>query len=341
MASMTAPGEKMRQATIRDVARHANVSVASVSRTLNGHSNVHPDTRDRVLESVKELGYVPNAAARSLSMALSHTIGVVVPDLHGEFFSELIRGMDKAGGEAGYQLLLSTMHADIGLAGQALRSMRGRVDGLIVMAPQIDPDELDTLLPPGLPVVLLISAEGRGRPLIGIDNRSGAADMARHLVSLGRHKLVHIMGPENNIDAMQRRGGFEQAVRKAAPEATIRICNGDFTERAGVAAVSELVEQGEQFDAIFAANDMMALGAIQELRRRGIDVPGDVAVGGFDDIPLAHYLGLTTMEVHMAEIGEEAVRRLVAQLDQKSDVKANTLLLAPELIVRASSVATA
>lgn len=331
----------MKQATIRDVARHANVSVASVSRTLNGHSNVHPDTRNKVQEAVKELGYVPNAAARSLSMALSHTVGVVVPDLHGEFFSELIRGMDKAGSETGYQLLLSTMHGDIALAGQALRSMRGRVDGLIVMAPQVDPDELDTLLPPGLPAVLLICADGRGRPLIGIDNRSGAADMARHLLSLGRRKLVHIMGPADNIDARQRREGFEQAIRRHSPEATVRICEGDFSEEAGAAAVASLIDEGVSFDAVFAANDMMALGAMQELRRRGIDVPEAVAVGGFDDIPLAHYLGLTTMEVHMADIGEQAVRRLVAQFDRDAVPEADTLLLAPELVVRASSVTPA
>jgi LacI family transcriptional regulator len=325
----------MKQATIRDVAREANVSVASVSRALNGHSSVRPQMRERVLQAVEALGYVPNAAARSLSMALSHTIGVVVPDLHGEFFSELIRGMDIGASASGYQLLLSTMHADIHQAGQALRAMHGRVDGLIVMAPQIDPEELDTLLPPRLPVVLLICKEGRGRPLLRIDNHAGAAEAALHLLSLGRRRIVHISGPSANFEAVERRDGFEEALARLAPDVQSIPRSGDFGEESGAAAIREILDGGETFDAVFAANDMMALGAMQELGRRGIAVPKDVAIIGFDDIPLARFMGLTTMRVHMAELGDRAVRSLAALLGGADE--ADSVRLAPELIVRSSA----
>lgn len=326
----------VKQATIRDVARKADVSVASVSRALNGHSNVNPDTRDKVMKAVADLGYVPNQAARSLSMAQSHAIGVVVPDLHGEFFSELIRGMDEGASAAGYQLLLSTMHAEVALAGQALRAMRGRVDGLILMAPQIDPRALDELLPPGLPVVLMISADGRGRPLIGIDNLAGAAAVARHFAELGRRNILHITGPHSNNDARERCEGFASALRDVLPEATLVLEYGDFGEDSGAAAVASLLDRGQAFDALFAANDMMALGAMQELARRGMAVPKDVAVAGFDDIPLARFMGLTTMQVHMAEIGRLAVETLVDSMSGRA-TSADTIKLAPQLIVRASS----
>jgi LacI family transcriptional regulator len=325
----------MRQATIRDVAREANVSVASVSRTINGHSNVNAATRERVLEAVRALGYVPNAAARSLSMALSHTIGVVVPDLHGEFFSELIRGMDSAASATGYHLLLSTMHADLEEARHAIAAMNGRVDGLIVMATQAQPAELDALLPASIPAVLLNCADGGGRPVFEIDDRAGAAAIAAHFAALGKRNILHIMGPKSNIDARERRQGFEAQLKRLAPSASITVAPGDYGEEAGRAAVRDMLKSGKEIDAIFAANDMMALGAMQELRAHGLDVPGDVAVAGFDDIPLARFLGLTTMRVHMDQLGAQAVECLTGMLEGNGGEE--RVRLVPDLIVRAST----
>lgn len=324
-----------RAATIRDVARHANVSVASVSRALNGHDNVHPETRERVMRAVAELRYVPNAAARSLSSSLTHTIGVVVPDLHGEFFSELIRGMDGAASEAGYLLLLSTMHADPVLAGQALTAMRGRVDGLIVMAPQLSRDTIDALMPPTLPGVELICEASGKRPTIGIDNRDGAAQAARHLLAIGRRNIAHIMGPPGNFDVRQRREGFLSTLAEAGAPAPL-IAVGDFREEGGARATAEMIATGQPFDAIFAANDMMAMGALQALRAHGLDVPGDVAVMGFDDIPLARHLGLSTMRLNVDQIGRSAVNRLVAMLAE-GRMDAETYNQRPELTIRATT----
>lgn len=329
----------MANATIRDVARRAGVSVASVSRALNGRESVHSATREKVMAAVDALGYVPHAAARSLSLAQSHAIGVVVPALHGEFFSELLRGMDTAATEAGYQLLLSTLKPDVEVNRATLRSMRGRVDGLIVMDPQVDAASLDKLLPHGVSAVLVICAGSGGRPSIGINNRAGAAAIADHLLAIGKRRIAHIMGPDGNIDARERFEGFSAALHHSSTHATLVTVPGDFMEEAGARAVTRLIESDQPFDAIFAANDMMALGAIQELRLRGIAIPQEVAVAGFDDIPLARFMGLTTASVHMAELGEKAVQLLVDQFNQP-DIQPADLRLMPELVIRTSTTGT-
>lgn len=323
-------------ATIRDVARVAGLSVASISRVLNGHNHVHPDTRKKVLDAMNALGYVPNAAARSLSTAKSHAIGVVLPDLHGEFFSELVRGMDKVASERGYLLLLSTMHADSVLAGQAMGAMRGRVDGLIVMAPQLAKVDLARTLPAGLPAVLVNSPDVTAHHNLRIDNRGGVMLMVRHLISNGRRNIVHLSGVFDNLDAMERAQAFREAISTFAPEIPIRILEGDFSDESGERLVQQLLAEGTEFDAIFAANDMMALGALQALRTVGVRVPGQVAVAGFDDVPLARYLGLSTMRVDIAGTGERAVNRLLDELEEKSSAP-NVERLTPTLIARATT----
>src|SRR3954453_8308991 len=147
--------ESMPEATIRDVARRAHLSVATVSRALNGFDNVSEAAKERVAEAVRVPGFVPHAGARILSLAPTNAIGVVLPDLHGEFFSEIVRGMDREASRRGYLLLLSNLHAGSAQAAQALRAMRGRVDGLIVMAPHLREADLSEALPPGLPSVLV------------------------------------------------------------------------------------------------------------------------------------------------------------------------------------------
>ena len=328
-------GVKQRGATIRDVARSANVSIASVSRALNGHENVTAPTRARVMQAIADLGYVPNAAARSLSRAETHTIGVVVPDLHGEFFSELLRGFDLAASEAGYLLLLSTMHADPALAGQALRVMHGRVDGLLVMAPQLSAAEIDALVPADPPCLQVFCEASSQRPTIGVDNHEGAREAGRHLVSIGRRRIVHIMGPRGNHDAEERCDALVATLRALDADPPI-VVEGDFREASGARTIDRLIASDTAFDAVFAANDMMAIGAMQALRAHGLRVPEDVAVIGFDDIPLAHYLGLTTLRVSAADIGSSAMRRLIAILDKGAGAPTHEQSL-PQLVVRAST----
>lgn len=322
----------MADATIRDVARRADVSVASVSRTLNAPASVQEATRARILTAIAELGYVPHAGARSLSTRLSHAIGVVLPDLHGEFFSELVRGMDRAASAQGYQLFLSTMHADAALAAQAIRAMRGRVDGLIVMAPQLGPADLAVMVSGSLPTVLINSIDGAGRHLLRIDNRHGVDALIDHFAALGRRRIVHIGGPAGNIDATERADAYRAAMARIAPDWSPIIIDGDFSEEAGAAAVARLIADKTPFDAIFAANDMMALGALQALRNANLFK----SLAGFDDIPLARYLGLTTLTVRMDELGERAVMRLIVELKGQSPPP-QIELVKPLLAIRATS----
>lgn len=321
----------MPDATIRDVARRAQVSVASVSRALNGLENVSERTRARVAEAVRELGYVPHAGARSLSLARTNAIGVVLPDLHGEFFSEIVRGMDREASRHGYLLLLSNLHAGSQQAANALRAMRGRVDGLIVMAPHLREEELATALPTGLPSVLINTRHSGGpSPEIHLDNEAGVHAVVEHLAALGRRRLVHIAGPKDNADAQER----AEAFRKAASERGLafEIVHGDFEEESGKAAIAALLAAGHRFDAVFAGNDNMAIGAMEALRAAGKRIPEEVAVAGFDDIPLARHLGLTTVRVRIAELGERALGRLIATLTDED--AAGDEMHAPELVVR-------
>lgn len=328
----------MAQATIRDVAREAQVSVASVSRALNGADNVLPETRERVLAAAARLGYVPHAGARSLSMARAHAIGVVLPDLHGEFFSEIVRGMDTEARARKFLLLLSNMHADLAQAGDALRSMRGRVDGLVVMAPHLDAAALMANMPPNVPAVLVNCRADRGTPALLVDNVGGADTMVRHLLATGRRNIAHIAGPAGNLDAEERLAGFRLSMRRHAGIDQPLVLPGDFTEEAGAAAARALIAGRQRIDAVFAANDMMAIGCMQTLREAGVDVPGTIAVAGFDDIPIARYLQLTTMRVRIAEIGALAVRRLIARM-KDDPAAATTELHAPEIVARATTSA--
>ena len=326
----------MAQATIRDVAREAAVSVASVSRALNGAENVRPDMRARVITAAEKLGYVPHAGARSLSMARAHAIGVVLPDLHGEFFSEIVRGMDKEASVRGFHLLLSNMHADLNDAVHALRAMRGRVDGLVVMAPHLDASELMRNMPRNVPAVLVNCRADFGTPALLVDNVGGADTMVRHLLAAGRRSIAHVTGPAGNLDAEERLAGFRLSMRRHAGVEDPLVLPGDFTEEAGAAAARAVIASRRRVDAIFAANDMMAIGCLMALREGGIRVPEQIAVAGFDDVPVARYLQLTTMRVRIADIGARAVTWLTDQLGGGSDA-AITELHAPELVVRATT----
>jgi LacI family transcriptional regulator len=315
------------------------VSVASVSRALNGLENVSEETRARVAEAARALGYVPHAGARSLSLARTNAIGVVLPALHGEFFSEIVRGMDEVASARDYFLLLSNMHTDASSSTAVLRAMRGRVDGLLLMAPHVDDQELLEALPNGLPT-LLINTRGQPADLPGIhlDNVAGARAVAEHLLALGRRRFVHISGPDGNIDAQERAEAFRQALDRH-PNVTLQVLKGDFYEESGERAVATLLDERAEFDAIFAANDNMAIGALDALRRAGVRVPEDSAVAGFDDIPLAKHLGLTTVRVRIAELGQRALERLLGMVGGADG--GGDELHKPELVVRATTDADA
>lgn len=327
--------------TIRDVARAAQVSVATVSRALNGHDNVTDAVRRRVLAVASEMRYSPHHAARSLSSRRTHTIGVVLPDLHGEFFSELMRGIDQVARESGLHLLVSSYHGHPEEQASALRAMRGRVDGLLVMSPHAgDLDFLGENLA-ALPAVLINSqAADSGQIAFGIDNYLGARTMVEHLLSAGHRRIAFIAGPANNFDAYERQRGYRDALAEADAASTPWVLPGDFGEASGYAAGQALLAAAERPQAVFAANDMMALGCLFALNQAGVRVPDEIALAGFDDIPLARYVvpSLTTMRVKIDELGAHAMR-LLLELQDGEDVRGRLAPQMPELIVRESSVA--
>jgi len=327
----------MAEATIRDVARRAQLSVATVSRALNGFENVSETARVRITAAVAELGYVPHAGARSLSLARNNAIGVVLPDLHGEFFSEIVSGMDREASRRGYLLLLSNLHAGGAQAANALKAMHGRVDGLVVMAPHLGGDELATALPKGLPSILINTRENSGQhPAIHLDNAAGVRAVVDHLAAIGRKRIVHIAGPVHNIDAQEREAAFRASVAAHGIESI--VVAGDFEMESGEAAIRALLANDARFDAVFAANDNMAIGALEALRAAGRRVPDEVAVVGFDDIPLARHLEMTTVRVRIAELGERALQRLVDGFVKED---CGDELHAPELVVRTTTEAKA
>ncbi len=329
----------MRSVTIRDVARAANVSTATVSRVLNRSETVAEPTVSRVLKVANELDYVPHGGARSLASKRTDTIGVLLPDLHGEFFSELIRGIDAGTSAHGLHLLLSRSHGDPQEAAAVLRAMRSRVDAMLVMSPYADGEELSTALKGDVPLVLLNSSSGGvgGRhPTFAIDNHAGAYAITAHLIETGRRRIAFIAGPADNIEAAERLRGYRAALA-ATGQSGEQIAQGDFTEHSGLAAARQLLRTANP-DAIFAANDMMAIGCLQALREAGLRVPGDVALAGFDDIPVARFVEppLTTAGVSIAEIGRQALECCVAII-RGADAGDRNRTFTPQLVVRAST----
>jgi LacI family transcriptional regulator, galactose operon repressor len=321
-------------ATIHDVAARAGVSVATVSRVLNGKGVVREATLRQVLAAAETLAYVPNVAARSLSSRKSQTLGIVLPEVHGAFFSEVIRGVDLAARRAGYHILVSGAHSDAGEMLEVLRAMRGRVDGLVVMAPDVAQATLHRSLPGDLPLVLLNSA-APGRDAIAIDNYGGAQQMMRYLKELGHARIAFIKGPRQNADARERLRGYRDAIagRRGDRTAALRLeIEGDFTEEAGRAAVAQILTAAPRPTAIFAANDSMAVGALAALAEASVAVPGEMSVAGFDDIPIARYVTppLTTIHVDIADLGRRACGLLLDAIVRPTAPQSRRDFTAPE-----------
>lgn len=324
--------------TIKDVAREAKVSVATVSRALNGGVGVTPATRGRVERVAARLRYVPMGAARSLVTRRTLAVGALLPDLYGEFFSELIRGIDLAARRHGLSLLLSSSHGNGDEAAVALRALQGRVDGMLIMSPHVDAAFLRKHLSGAVPAVLLDSAPRERRCAhVDIDNFGGAAMMTRHLLAMGYRDLAFIDGPQGNHDAHERRRGFERALADARGAAA-RYLQGDYSEESGYRAGERLLAARRRPDAVFAANDMMAIGCLSAFNEAGVKVPDEIALVGFDDIPIARYMHppLTTVRVRITELGQAALERLVEQMQAPEPAGADVTILACDVVVRAS-----
>jgi LacI family transcriptional regulator, galactose operon repressor len=356
-ASTAAAGEPAATPSIYEVARAAGISVATVSRVLNDKGPVRAETRQRVLDAVERLGYVPHSAARSLSTRRTMSIGVLLPDMHGAFFGEIVRGIDLAARAAGYHLLVSGSHSDAAETAALLQTLHGRVDGLILMTPALGHAWLDKVLPRRVPVVLL---NPRSEPAAGdddgaagrhdslrIDNQLGARLAVEHLIGLGHRSIAFVGGPADNADAAERLAGYREALEQGGLPIVPRLeMAGDFGEESGLQAGAKMAALMPHPTAIFAANDAMAIGCLAAMRERGLRVPEDVSLVGFDDVPIARYLtpALTTVQVPIAELGRQAMARLLAAVDGRPGHPEGGpmhTVIAPTLAIRASTAGSA
>ena len=339
--TVTTGEERARTASIRDVARAADVSYQTVSRVLNGHPSIRPATKQRVLDAMADLRYRPNQAARALVTSRSHTLGVIIGS-RGEYGpTSSLAALEDAARARGYWVnsayLSDTRPETIRAAVEHLR--RQSVEGIIVHAPQVRVfdvlDELDV----DVPYLGLHSAE-RGIAELADDQVHGARIATEHLIGLGHHEIVHLAGPQDWIEAESRMQGYLRALSDADLPTRPPIL-GDWTADFGHRAALELVRRLD-FTAVFAANDAMAVGLMHGLRVAGIEVPWDVSVIGFDDIPLAAHVAptLTTVHQHFAGLGERAVAALLGTIDDSTD-SATTRMgsVEPSLVVRASTTA--
>ena len=331
-------------ANIKDVAREAGVSVATVSRVFNDSGRVSEETRRRVRAVAEKLRFWPNGVARSLIMNRTHAIGVLLPDLHGEFFSEVIRGVDLAARREGLHVLVSSSHSDTRELVAALRAMRGRIDGLIIMAP--DPEAVPAIRANAwdCPVVLLgPGGETHDFDTVALANFEGAYAVVRHLQRLGHRRIATVTGPVENRDAQQRLEGYRAAMREGGVTHTrAHEVRGDFTEPSGYQGAQAVLQMMPRPTAVFVANDVMAVGVLGALREAGAHVPHDVAVAGFDDIAIARHLTppLTTVHVDAYQLGERALQRLLRRDAGEPAPGHSHEVLPTWLVVRASCGST-
>ncbi len=327
--------------TIRDVAQEADVSATTVSRVFNHTDLVSPETARRVRHVAEQMGYQPNPTAKSLSHGRTDAIGVILPAPHGEFFSEVMRGIDEVAQASDFYLLISSSHYSLEEGEAALRALRGRVDGLLVMTTHVRAQPIHERQAPDVPVVFMNSSMGGSRyDAFDIENRQGAYAAVRHLVERGYERIATITGPPDSYDVRERLAGYRQALEEGGLDTPgAYVVHGDFTQASGYTAGGEILQLDPLPDAVFSCNDYMAIGAMAALQEAGVDVPGDIAIAGFDDIPSARYANpsLTTVRVPVYDLGRQAAERLIHVIQGTEDPGTEDRLLGAELVVRSST----
>jgi DNA-binding LacI/PurR family transcriptional regulator len=337
--------DQARRPTVRDVAAVAGVSHQTVSRVINDHGYVNEGTRERVTAAIKQLDYVPNAIARSLSSDRTHTIGVVTNDISDHFFAEFVAGAEAEARSHDLFLLIGSVEEAVPDDEEAyLRVMlQRRLEGLIVARPVLAAASQRRLrsIASRMPVVLVASQpELHGLPSVDVDNQAGGRDATAYLLELGHRQIATITGPLEWTSGARRLAGYRAALLASAAgfDATLVESCDDWGLEAGAAAMNRLLDRGGAFTAVFAHSDLLAIGAITALRQRGLRVPADVSVVGYDDIPVARFVdpALTTMRQPMREVGRAALTMLLDGREGRLQGDGQVLLPA-ELMVRDSA----
>jgi DNA-binding LacI/PurR family transcriptional regulator len=327
-----------RRPTIIDVAARAGVSKSMVSLVMRGANVVSDEKRELVMQAAAELGYRPNAVARSLVRQRTNLFGVVLSDLHNPFFTEVIDGIEAEAETRGYRTIISTASRLASAERRALDTLLElRVDALILASPML---EIDAIIQASreVPVVLVARPSSTGTvDSVSNDDPSGATLVVRHLQELGHTHIAHIDGG-GGAGAAERRVGYERAMHELGLAAHVRIVPGTYTEDGGRHGVATLLESGDAPTAIFVANDLAALGALSALAERGIRVPQDMSIVGYDNTALAavRHIDLTTVDQPRPDMGRTAVTLVMERLMGKRD-EARHILIPPRLVVRGST----
>ncbi len=329
---------RRRAVVMSDVGELAGVSHQTVSRVINGSPHVRPETREKVLSAMRELGYRPNSLARALVTGRSHVLGVVSFDttLYGP--ASTLFGIERAAHEAGYFIIVASLKAldRASLADAVERLRRQGVDGVLVIAPFADAADAVLHTPSDVPLVAVEAGPEDVVPVVSVDQEAGAASATQHLLDLGHKTVHHLAGPSDFLEARQRLDGWRRTLEQAGVQAP-PLLSGDWSARSGYDLGRRLAADPE-VSAIFVANDQMALGVLRAMHEAGRSIPGEVSVVGFDDIPEAPYFTppLTTIRQDFNEMGTRSLHVLLRTIETGERASIGSRV-APELVVRAST----
>src|ERR1041384_2233097 len=326
--------------TLADIARELGVSKMTVSRAINNHPEISPETRARILETAQRMNYRPNHNARALTTNRSYLFGIVVPDLMHSYFAEICRGVESVGRPAGYQNLICSTDEEARKEMDEIEALLSRTDGLIV-ASALSATEAKfyrRLLSEGANIVLIDRLlDGLRCSAVTTDDVQVGTLATEHLIKLGHRKIGHLRGP-NVSTANKRLEGYQQAMKKAGLKSVVRECG--FTESDGYTSMQKWITSGNLPTAIFAANDPTAIGAMSAMDEAGMKVPDDVAFVGAGSIHYGDMLRvpLTTVTWSKAEMGQAAANLLLELIDGKKKARRHrTITVPPELLIRQST----
>src|SRR3989440_9518225 len=326
--------------SIKDVAREAGVSTATVSHVINKTRFVSEEVRARVLEAVGRCGYYPNAHARSLASGRTHILGLVVSDISNPFFPELVKSIEAAAFERGYDVMLSNTNYDPERTSNYVRRfIERKLSGVVIMTSELDMALIDELARREVSVVFLdLGQPGVHMSNLRVNYEAGIEEAIGHLVSLGHAEISFIGGPAHLRSAARRHEAFCNSMRRHLPGARAAVHRGDFRLEGGRRAACEMLADREMPTAVVAANDMMALGAMVEFRAAGLSIPRDISVVGFDDIAFAALAEprLTTVCLPRMELGRRAVEALMMTIEHP-DQRGVEINIPTYLVIRGST----
>ncbi len=325
--------------TIRDVARHAGVSIATVSRVMRESHGVRPATRARVLEAAHQLEYTPSQLGRQLAERRHAANGIVFPDLSGPYYAEVVLGYEAVAAELGRSVLILSTHGRAD-ADAAVREMAGRCDGMVILGRTVGDDVIQALAARHTRLVLVARPPIGSIHSVNAENHDSAVALTEHLLAEGVRRLCFVGDPALSSDVAERWQGIQDTAARHRDEITVELVPAhDFAESTGEAVAAAYLQRDDLPDAFACANDELALGLLGALRAAGVDVPGAVRVSGWDDVMAAQYAGLTTVRQPMRELGATAAR-LLDELIVGDRTEPRHELLSTELVIRASTTAT-